>query len=60
MEVQKKRAKVKKKKAKPLDGNQYPICYLRCALVFIGTGYVEVEISKDSTSDNVRYSYLEG
>jgi len=41
-----------------VTNTRYVICVVH--LFFIGTGYVEVEISKDSTSDNVRYSYLEG
>lgn len=61
MEVQRKRAKVKKKKTKPLDGNvtaRIKLCtyFIR----FTGTGYVNVEIAKENVSDKVSYTKSNG
>ena len=54
MEVQRKRTKVKKKKAKPLDGNNSWCLRSASANVhYTGTGYVNVEIAKDNLEDKV-------
>ena len=55
MEVQRKRTKSKKKKAKPLDGNMSRRIS-RSAMFNVnlaGTGYVNVEIAKKDKSDEV-------
>lgn len=62
MEVLRKRAKVKKKKAKPLDGNlttRTKMCSFYCFVIrFTGTGYVSVELPKETVSDEVSYSII--